>query len=120
MYDVPVTLERRTPLRANPETTRAWQNRSRRALPKSGRRGKLHRAAMDELRPAVFAATSYRCVAQSVPVEGCSGRAEHAHHVHPRGRGGSDSFDNLIAVCSAHHQWIQDHPAEATERGWLI
>lgn len=31
-----MTLERRKPLRANPETTRAWQDRSRKPLSRSG------------------------------------------------------------------------------------
>jgi hypothetical protein len=36
-------------------------------------------------------------------VPGCSRRAVHAHHMHPRSRGGADTEDNLVALCACHH-----------------
>ena len=36
-------------------------------------------------------------------VPGCSRRAVHAHHVHPRSRGGGDEPWNLVALCACHH-----------------
>jgi hypothetical protein len=36
-------------------------------------------------------------------VPGCSRRAVHAHHVHPRSHGGADTEDNLVALCACHH-----------------
>ena len=117
-----MSLERRTPLRADPEKVRAWQNRSRKALPRVGRRGRAHRERMDDLRPAVHAAAGFRCEAR---IEGvCLGASTEAHHVWPSGRGGPDTMENLIAVCGSFerpgcHQWIHAHPAEARARGLL-
>jgi len=36
-------------------------------------------------------------------VPGCSRRAAHAHHVDFRSRGGADTAENLVAICSCHH-----------------
>ena len=36
-------------------------------------------------------------------VPGCSRAATHAHHIHPRARGGPDEDWNLISLCTAHH-----------------
>ena len=38
------TLKRRTPLRADPEKTRAWRDRSRKPMPKTGPRTKKRQA----------------------------------------------------------------------------
>jgi 5-methylcytosine-specific restriction endonuclease McrA len=36
-------------------------------------------------------------------VPGCSRRAVHAHHIVSRSRGGSDTAENLVALCGCHH-----------------
>jgi hypothetical protein len=36
-------------------------------------------------------------------VPGCSRRAVHAHHIHPRSHGGADTEENLVALCACHH-----------------
>jgi hypothetical protein len=36
-------------------------------------------------------------------VPGCSRRAVHAHHIHPRSRGGGHEPGNLVALCACHH-----------------
>jgi hypothetical protein len=36
-------------------------------------------------------------------VPGCSRRAVHAHHVHPRSHRGPDTDENLVALCACHH-----------------
>ncbi|MDF2189322.1 HNH endonuclease signature motif containing protein [Paraflavitalea sp. CAU 1676] len=44
---------------------------------------------------------------------GCSGKAEHIHHM--AGRIGDDltDVDNFLAVCPECHHWIETHPVEA-------
>ena len=50
----------------------------------------------------------------------CTGRAEQGHEVLSRARGGSITDpENIIGVCAPCHQWITEHPLEATERGLM-
>ena len=91
-------LKRRTPLR------------------RIGRRGAARRERLHVARQLVFARDGYRC---QVRAWHCTGRAEHAHHVLPRSRGGDEALENLLTVCAACHGWVHDHPAEATGRGFL-
>ena len=50
---------------------------------------------------------------------GCTGRAEHVHHVLPRSGGGHNHPDNLLDVCGAGHRYIHDHPRWAYDYGYL-
>jgi hypothetical protein len=50
----------------------------------------------------------------------CVNRADHLHHRKMRSQGGDHSALNVLAVCSFHHQWIHDHPAQSYENGWLV
>jgi hypothetical protein len=45
-------------------------------------------------------------------VPGCSRRAVHAHHVDPRCRGGADTPDNLVALCSLCRERHKPHYAD--------
>lgn len=45
--------------------------------------------------------------------------AHHHHHVHLRSRGGLDTKENLIHVCTAGHDWIHANPTAATELGLM-
>jgi hypothetical protein len=57
-----------------------------------------------EVRPARTRAQKVRERDQgNCQVPGCSHAAVHAHHVEFRSRGGSDEFDNLVAMCGFHH-----------------
>jgi len=48
----------------------------------------------------------------------CSGRATDAHEVISRARGGDPTdADNIRLICRACHDWVHDHPVEATELG---
>lgn len=49
----------------------------------------------------------------------CQGRAQHMHHIVLRSRGGSNDLSNLLAVCSACHDWIHGNPLKATELGLM-
>lgn len=52
--------------------------------------------------------------------DGCTGRAEHAHHRRMRSHGGSDDPSNLVALCGACHDHIHLNPAWSYEHGWLL
>jgi len=49
----------------------------------------------------------------------CSGGLE-LHHLTNRSQGRDDTPDNLLTLCSAHHRWVTENPAEATERGFSV
>lgn len=59
-----------------------------------------------------------RCEA-GITAAGCTGRAEHVHHMQLRSQGGSDDIANLLAVCHRCHGHIHANPAESYEMGWL-
>lgn len=42
-----------------------------------------------------------------------------AHHIIPRGRGGNHAPDNLMWVSAQCHDFIHNHPEEATALGYL-
>lgn len=96
-------LVRRTRLRSNPDTHRAWRQRSRKAL-RSKRQRRDHAD-----RPL-----SYWCEAGT---PACTRIAAHRHHVLLRSQGGTGG--RTLDVCLDCHDWIHRHPAEAYERGWL-
>lgn len=92
-------LERRTPLRS------------------VGKRGRAHVNAMRKARQAAFDRDGHRC---RVPLpHDCTGRAEHAHHLCPVGRGGPDHPDNLLSCCHNGHAAIHANPTESTALGLL-
>jgi hypothetical protein len=55
-----------------------------------------------------------RCEAVATPF--CQQALHEAHHVWPKGMGGSkkrDVYANLLGVCRSCHRWIHAHPAKA-------
>lgn len=42
------------------------------------------------------------------------------HHRLPRSRGGRDTLECLVSVHRGCHRYLTEHPAEATERGFLV
>jgi hypothetical protein len=105
-------LTRRIPLRAT----------SASALERGGwtkvpERTRIQRRIQEGVRRRVFARDGDRCVVRAGA--GCTGRAEHAHHVILRSRGGPDEDWNEVSVCHWCHRFLHDHPAWATEHGWI-
>lgn len=48
-------------------------------------------------------------IVRKLPCMGCGQSPSDAHHVTPRGAGGSDVPDNLMPLCRVHHaEWHQD------------
>jgi len=70
-----------------------------------------------QLRQAVFARDG-GCVARLFMNSTCKG-APHAHHVLPRGRGGTDELDNLVTLCALHHRLVHTNPRDARAKGLL-
>ena len=68
---------------------------------------------------AAKAALPDRCEAKIAGV--CTGYAEDAHHVHPRGRGGPlvPGEGGLRALCRACHSWAHTNPRLSRELGLL-
>lgn len=50
---------------------------------------------------------------------GCSGQAEHVHHIKRRSQGGGNELNNLLVCCHVCHGWIHANVAEAAKHGWL-
>lgn len=49
-----------------------------------------------------------------------SRRSSEVHEIKSRARGGSILDENNLAIlCHDCHRWITEHPAEATNQGWL-
>lgn len=75
------------------------------------------RPGLRQARNFVRSRANGRC---EVRIEGvCLGRGDAAHHIVPRGRGGSDDPGNLLHVCSPCHRHIHAHPEWARQQGFL-
>lgn len=48
----------------------------------------------------------------------CLGKL-HVHHILPRSRGGKHNMENLVTLCSAHHQWAHGNPLAAKGHGLI-
>lgn len=115
-------LRRHKHLTANPETTRAWQDRSRRNNPL---RSMSHRTAdrMSERQDAVARAMrrdGYRCQARDLVLDvACWGPLD-GHEPLTRARGG-DPYDvnQIVTVCRGHHEWIDREQDKAHALGLL-
>jgi hypothetical protein len=61
------------------------------------------RTNFDALRAQVLERDGWTC-------QFCGRQRElHVHHVHPRGRGGKDTEENLVTLCALCHRSIHDH-----------
>jgi hypothetical protein len=49
---------------------------------------------------------------------GCCDHAQQIHH--KAGRRGNNFFRHWMAICDAHHKWINRNPAEAREMNLVI
>lgn len=109
-------LARKTPLRARSP----WRP-VRRPLPRESVKHRRQR----RVRAAVVAEVLERdggCVGRElVPSVACSGRLE-VHEVAQRSvvPGSHLRPDLAVALCSAHHRWVDGHIAEAREVGLIV
>lgn len=106
-------------LKVDPDKVRAWQQRSRKALPAMSARKRGNHGPWTRAKVVVRRRSGGLCEARTG--ERCAGRGQHVHHVLPRSRGGKDNGSTpLLDVCFPCHEWIHGHPSEARERGWLV
>lgn len=49
---------------------------------------------------------------------GCRSAAREIHH--KARRSGKNLFRHFMAVCRKHHRWIESHPKESRQLGYLI
>ena len=94
-----MSLERRTPLRANPEKVRAWQDRSRKPLKSKKRRTPAERA----VRERVFERDGH---CQLVGHGDCFGPLT-PHHRRKESDQGAYSEANLVSLCSFHNGQLE-------------
>lgn len=99
-------LKRRTPLRASTKLRSGRLNQN----PTTGNR------EWRKVRAWVIDRAKGRC---EVRADGCTGHADHVHHVVLRAQGGADTPDNLLASCWRCHSFVHANPALSRERGWL-
>jgi 5-methylcytosine-specific restriction endonuclease McrA len=96
------------PAPAGNESSTAAANDAAAARPSATHVGRARQAVPPALRRAVLARDRHGC-----RVPGCKHtRFVDVHHLRPRSEGGKNAFENLIALCTAHHR--------ATHRGELI
>lgn len=86
-------------------------------------RGPLVREILEE-RPlcerGVYRANNYLFTIGSLDDLWHVGRSTQVHEKLTRARGGDiTDKENCVALCRDCHGWIHDHPAAATEEGWL-
>lgn len=112
-------LVSKKPLTSNPETTRAWQRRTRKRLPHESKKHAKERGKRTAVREAVLK-RDRRCRAYGILPGPCGGQMD-VHEVIARARwtGGYLVPENCQAVCRVHHDWITTHPAEAEALGYL-
>lgn len=84
-------------------------------------KGRDRRLDFERADRAAQKAVNYVCQAcRRVPEVACDGRTVTSHHIRLRAQGGTNDPSNLLPVCIAHHDWIHDHPALATQRGLIV
>ena len=71
-----------------------------------------------EVVDAVHARAGYACEAMVPPV--CTGAGEHLHHRQLRSQGGEHTANNVVAICSACHEWAHRNPRQAEARGLIV
>jgi hypothetical protein len=112
-------LTRKTPLRANPEKTRAWKDRTRAELPKSGTpmRQRSKKRAKQERK---YNADIEKFLAEHpiCPVTGS--RTTEIHHSAKRFGQWLNLKRYWIALSHDGHRWVEDNKAEAEKIGLMV
>jgi hypothetical protein len=117
-------LERKTPLRVDPLKIRAWQDRSRRPIPKVGAKTKRERPALDAARVVVKGRTWCQAHtlldAHGVPICGtlCVHQGSDPHHMWPEDRDcGIHDPRRMLLLCRTSHDWADAHMTDAKTLG---
>lgn len=80
-------------------------------------KNRAKKKAYDEARITVYKRSMGFCEARW---DGCTGVANHAHHMKRRSQGGLDEPSNLLAVCAHCHDQIHRNPEIAFSKGHLV
>ena len=111
--------DQRSPLTTDPAKTRAWQDRSRQALPAESEKRKAQRPARADTRAVVLARALNRCeYASLIPeVPHCAGELE-VDELRGGARRGEEWLDPdaCRAACNSCHRWKTDHKVELLMR----
>lgn len=117
---------KRSRLKTDPTKVLAWQDRSRRRLPRTAARVDLALARSArvkrttdaipaKVRGEVVARALHRC-----EILGCDQGVDHLHHRLMRSQGGPHTATNLVALCWPHHSDLHDHPERSYALGLLV
>ena len=117
-------INRRAPLGANPETTRAWKRRTNRPLPPISATKAARRGDRTDIETAARSAVDYRDRrACTFPhdthphVGACTDQyGTELHHIKPRSVCSVAERwdpDNLTLLCPPAHRWCTDNPEAA-------
>lgn len=104
-------MKRHIALKANPDTTRAWQRRTQKALPWRSAKRKDEAPTRAAVREAVFERDGHTCRMRALENHDCLGHLT-PHHLRREGQGGEYAATNLIALCAAGNDGV-DTMAEA-------
>jgi 5-methylcytosine-specific restriction endonuclease McrA len=87
------------------------------------KRNKAYADELDRLTPALMKRAHRQCEVGVIVARGiyphCQGRMQR-HHRLPRGAGGQNTLENVIFVCSACHEWIEENRTISYIHGWLV
>lgn len=119
-------MKRTARLKTNPAKVRAWQDSSRRQLPRlearldralarSARIKRTTDAIPPKVRGEVVARALHRC-----EIEGCDQGVDHLHHRLMRSQGGPHTEANLLGLCSPHHDDVHHNPERSYALGLLV
>jgi hypothetical protein len=103
-------------LRSDPAKVRAWQRRTRKALPAYSARQLKFRTEYAKARDVVRERAGYRCEARLL---GCTHFGTEVHHV--AGRVGPDvnAPEQLLSLCGTCHRAIHANPKRSYDAGFM-
>lgn len=109
-------MKRSGPPRRNLETARAWEQRSRKRIPRRSAARQQADAQTAELRASVAAR---RCLLGDARFGPCTGPGT-PHHLEKASAGGATSLENLVPLCARHNGWVEDEPSAARSLGLVV
>ena len=117
-------LKRKTPLRANPEKTRAWKERSRQELKKTPFKKKHYEfkqvSRQRESDNAIYSILRVKFLEEH-PICPVTGKATTQIHHSAKRQGGWQNLQRYwIAVSLEGHAWIEENKREAETRRLMV
>lgn len=110
------TMKRSGPIRRDLDATRAFEKRSRQAIPSRSPRRRDADAKTAELRATVSAR---RCLLADLAFGSCAGGGT-PHHLRKASAGGTTTPENLVPLCAFHNSWVENEPVAARIIGLVV